>query len=207
MASYYVYDASFFSRRAIVFVAIVGLHVGIAVMIASGLARKVIEVIAPPIETNLIEEVKQRDEPPPPPPPQFERPPIEVPPPEVTIDIPVESTSTAITDVTTRHVERPAPTPRAVIKAKGKFPNTDDYYPPASNRLGEEGAATVHYCVGADSKLTGSPVVMTSSKSPRLDEAAIRLVKAARFTAGSIDGAPNPNDCQNIIIRFQLKTK
>ena len=40
--------------------------------------------------TDLIEEVQQEDAPPPPPPPQMERPPVEVPPPEVSIDIPMD---------------------------------------------------------------------------------------------------------------------
>lgn len=202
----YVHDSSFFSRRAIVFFAIVGLHILIAWMLASGLARKVVEVIAPPIETKLLEEIEQQDEPPPPPPPEFERPPIEIPPPEVTIDIPVETT-TAITDVTTKPVPKAAPAPpapRAVVKMKARFPSTDDYYPAASIRLEEQGSVVVKTCVGPNGKLSETPTVVTSSNSARLDEAAVKLARAGRFTAGTIDGVAT-TDCISTRVRFELK--
>jgi protein TonB len=174
-------------------------------MLASGLARRVVEVIAPPIETNLLEELEQRDEPPPPPPPEFERPPIEIPPPEVSIDIPVEST-TAISDVTTKPQPKaaPAPAPRAVVKMKAKFPSTDDYYPAASIRLEEEGSVVVKTCVGPNGKLSETPSVVTSSNSARLDEAAVKLARAGRFTAGTIDGVAT-TDCISTRVRFELK--
>jgi protein TonB len=205
--SAYVHDTSFFSRRAIVFVAIVGLHVLLAWMLASGLAHKIVEVIAPPIETKLIEELEERNQPPPPPPPEFERPPIEVPPPEVSIDIPSEST-TAITDVTTRHVEKapPAPPPlRKVVRARAlKLPNSADYYPPASIRLEEQGSVGIKACVGPNGKLSEAPTVVTGSGSARLDEAAVRLAKAGRYAAGSIDGAPT-TDCYSFRIKFEFQ--
>ena len=107
----YATDTSFLSRRAIVFFSIVTFHVLIVWALASGLARQVVEIIAPPIETDIIEELEQREEPPPPPPPEMERPPVEVPPPEVAIDIPMEST-TAIQDVTDRPPPPRPPPPR-----------------------------------------------------------------------------------------------
>src|SRR5688572_28734002 len=143
----YAHDSSFFSRRAIVFFVIVGLHVLLAYLLASGLARKVVEVIAPPIQTDIIEEGQEREAPPPPPPREFERPKVEVPAPEVTIDLPMEAPRT-ITDITTNPVPKapPAPpAPRSMIKAKmGKnFPNSEEFYPSASKRLEEEGTAAV----------------------------------------------------------------
>ncbi len=202
----YAHDSSFFSRRAIVFFVIVGLHVFLAWMLASGLARRVVEVIAPPIQTDILDEIEKRDEPPPPPPPEFERPPVEIPPPDVSIDIPVEST-TAITDVTTKPQPKsaPPPAPRNAVKAKAlKFPSTEDYYPAASIRLEEQGNVTIKTCVAPTGKLADTPSVVTSSGSPRLDEAAIKLAKAGRFQAGSVDGAP-VTDCFNTRIRFELK--
>src|SRR5688572_24947349 len=173
----YAHDSSFFSRRAIVFVAIVGLHVLLAWAMAIGLARKVVEVIAPPIQTDIIEEIEQRDTPPPPPPPEFERPPVEVPPPEVAIDIPVDTqASTAITDVTDRPVPMappPPPPPRQVKKAgidSKRFPNSEDYYPAASKRLGEEGSPTLRVCVGPSGKRSEEPTVAESFGSARLSE-------------------------------------
>ena len=66
-----VHDTSFFSRRALVFAVIVGIHILLAYAFATGLAQSVVEIIAPPIKTEIIEEVKQQDTPPPPPPPEF----------------------------------------------------------------------------------------------------------------------------------------
>src|SRR5690348_979561 len=70
----YAQDSSFFTRRGIVVVLIIGLHILAAWALASGLARKLIEVLAPPSEVDILEEVKQEDEQPPPPPPEMERP-------------------------------------------------------------------------------------------------------------------------------------
>ena len=64
-----VHDSSFFTRRGIVAVAIIGLHILMAWALATGLAHKVIEVLAPPIEADIVEEAKD-DEPPPPPVPR-----------------------------------------------------------------------------------------------------------------------------------------
>jgi protein TonB len=206
----YAHDTNFFSRRAIVLLAIIGIHIFLGWAFASGLARKAIEVIAPPIQTDIIEEVQERDTPPPPPPPEFERPPVEVPPPEVSIDIPVDTqTSTAITDVTDRPVPMappPPPPPKAVKKptiGKG-FPSSEEYYPAASKRLGEEGSPTVKVCVGPNGKLTEEPSIAQSSGSARLDEGAVKLAKAGRYVAGSIDGQPS-TDCFNFRVKFELK--
>jgi protein TonB len=206
----YAHDTNFFSRRAIVLVGIVVFHVLLGWVFASGLARQAIQVIAPPIQTDIIEEIEVQDTPPPPPPPEFERPPVEVPPPEVTIDIPVDTqTSTAITDVTDRPVPMappPPPPPKAVKKPTlGKnFPASEDYYPAASKRLGEEGAPTVKVCVGPNGKLTEEPSIATTSGSARLDEGAIKLAKAGRYVAGSVDGQPS-TDCLNFRVKFELK--
>jgi len=51
----------------------IGLHVFIAWALATGLARRAIELVPPPLQTAVIDEVKQQDQPPPPPPPQMER--------------------------------------------------------------------------------------------------------------------------------------
>ena len=96
----YVHDTNFFTGRTVVLAVIIGLHLFIAWALATGLARKAIEVLAPPIQTDIVQEVEKKNEPPPPPPPEFQKPPVEVPPPDVTIDMPVETQqTTAITNV------------------------------------------------------------------------------------------------------------
>jgi periplasmic protein TonB len=203
-----VQDASFLSTRAIVLIVIIALHILLAYGLATGLARKAIELIAPPIQSDIIEEVQQHDLPPPPPPPEFERPPVEVPPPDINIDIPVEAApSTAITDVTDKHVAAPPPAhvSSKTNPATGKnFPNSADYYPAASMRLGEEGSAIVHACVGPGGKLSEEPTIAKSSGSSRLDEGAIKLSKAGRYVSGTEDGKP-VTACFNMSIKFQLK--
>lgn len=203
--SAYVHDTSFFSRRALILVCIFAFHGLIIFVMASGLGRRVIEVVAPPIKTDIIEEVQQREQPPPPPPPEFERPQVEIPPPEVHIDFPMETN--AITDVTTKAVPKPPPAPpapRAMTHASGKFGSSEDFYPPSSIRLEEQGSVTVKVCVAPNGKLAEPPRVERSSNSARLDDAALKLAKAGRFTPGTIDGTPT-TDCFSFRVKFELK--
>lgn len=206
----YVHDSQFMTRRGAVLAAIIALHVFIAWALATGLARRAIQVLAPPIQTTIVQEVKPKDLPPPPPPPKFERPPVEVPPPEVNINMPVETNTTAITNVTTHH-EAPPPRPAAPAKIIGggpgtNFPHTEDYYPPASKRLEEQGTAVVHVCVGANGRLTQDPTVEKSSGSARLDEGAIRLAKAGsgHYRPSTSDGKPIES-CFAFGIKFQMR--
>jgi periplasmic protein TonB len=203
-----VQDASFLSTRAIVLIVIIVLHVLLAYGLATGLARKAIELIAPPIQSDIIEEVQQHDLPPPPPPPEFERPPVEVPPPDINIDIPVEAApSTAIQDVSDKPQAKappPHPSTRTNPSTGKNFPNSADYYPAASMRLGEEGSAIVHACVGPAGKLSEEPTIAKTSGSARLDEGALKLAKAGHYNPGTEDGKP-VTACINFSIKFQLK--
>jgi periplasmic protein TonB len=206
----YVQDSTFFTRRGAVLAAIIGLHVFLIWALASGLARRAMELVAPPISADIVEEVKKQDLPPPPPPPELERPPVEVPPPDVNIEIPVETQSTAIVDVTDKPVVRPPP-PKASVAGtalgQGKgFPNPDDFYPSSAQRLGQTGLATVHICVGPDGKLSEEPHVEKSSGTASLDEAAIKFVKAAsgRFKPATEEGKPVTR-CAPLPVRFTLK--
>jgi len=193
---------------------IIALHVFIAWALATGLARRAIELVAPPIQTEVVEEVQKKDEPPPPPPPQMERPPVEIPPPDVAIEVPQETQTTAIVDVTDKPVPKaPPPQPAPVAKkvqvaprpGKG-FPSSEDYYPPASKRLGEEGSANIHVCVGPNGKLTEDPTLAQTSGSARLDDGALKLAKAAsgHYQAGTEDGQPSTM-CTVFKIKFELR--
>lgn len=200
------------TRRGAVLVAIIALHLFIFWALATGLAQRAIEQLAPPIQTDIVQEETKKVEPPPPPPPQFEKPPVEIPPPDVTIEMPVETTqSTAITNVTTKPQPAAPPPPKAAgvktAAGPGKgFPNSEDYYPPASMRLGEQGVVVVTACVDPNGKLAGDPKVEKSSGSTRLDEGALRLAKAAsgHYKPATEDGKP-VQGCSNFAIRFQLR--
>ena len=206
----YVHDTDFFTRRTAVLAAIIALHVFILWALATGLARKAIEVLAPPIQTDIVQEEKNKAEPPPPPPPEMKKEQVEIPPPDININMPEVGPST--TAITARVAEAPkaAPVAKAAVAATavglGKgFPNVDDYYPDASRRLGEEGLTVVAICVGPDGKLTEAPKVGTSSGHERLDQAAVKVasVGSGRFKPATEDGKPITK-CTQLPIRFKL---
>ena len=208
MAAYARHDSAFFSQRAIFLIAIVALHILLIWAFESGLATRIIHSVEAPLETNIVQDVKQRDLPPPPPPPKMEKPPVEVPPPDVVINVPVETTSTAITNTTTKHVDAaPPPPPRAVVRtAASPLVKLDpqNFYPPTSIRMNESGTTLIKFCWGTDGKLTSAPTVEKSSGSSRLDEAAIRLGSQERMKPGTVDGQPVAA-CQNLSVKFTLQ--
>ncbi len=212
MASYtQQFDSQFFSRRALFFVIACAVQVGLFVIFATGMATRVMNVVAPPIQTDIVQEVQKRDEPPPPPPPKMERPPVEVPPPDVAINVPVESSTTAITVVQKPKPQvyaPPAPVHRVVrgnaqIDIKGSG-DPDEYYPETSRRLEETGTALVYACVGTNGRVDGTPRIDKSSGSSRLDQAAIRYASHARFRPATEDGKPVPGGCTKFNVTFRL---
>ncbi len=203
-----VQDSNFFTRRGVVAAAIILLHVLAAWGFASGLATRAIQALAPPIEADIVEEVKKNDEPPPPPPPEMERPPVEVPPPEVAIDMPMETNTTAIQDVTDKAPPpAPPPPPRAVgTPAKMTRPaNPDDYYPPGSIRREEQGSPVVQACVGPKGQLLRDPVVTDTSGFPDLDGAAVKVARATKYAAGTDGGTALAESCIKFKVKFVLK--
>jgi protein TonB len=204
----YAQDSGFFTRRGIVVAIIIALHVFVLWALATGLANKVVEVLAPPIEAEIVDEVEAEDEPPPPPPPEMERPPVEVPPPEVSIDLPMETTSTAIQDVTDRPPPPAPPPPPRVAGTPAKMTrpvNPDDYYPPGSIRREEQGSPVVQACVGPNGRLLRDPVVTDTSGFPDLDAAAVKVAKATRYAAGTEAGSALPESCIKFKVKFVLK--
>ncbi len=207
----YVHDSTFFTRRTMVLFAIIALHVFIFWALATGLARKAIEVLAPPIQTEIVQEEVKQNQPPPPPPPQFEKPPVEVPPPDVTIDMPVEAPATNAITAVVQKPNQPAAAarpsgPSTPPRAGKGFPNSDDFYPDASRRLNEEGMAVVHACISATGKVSETPTLAKTSGSPRLDEAAVKLAQAGsgHYQPALQEGKP-VDACFDFGIRFKLR--
>jgi periplasmic protein TonB len=191
-------DSSFLTRRTLVFILIVLLHVGMVWALNSGLSQRVIQVVLGPIETRMIEEAPQVDEPPPPPPPKIETPPPFVPPPEVAIDIPMDAApATAITQTTAVRPVQQAPiapkapyVPKAAPKADPKRPPTKPEYPASSRRAGEAGTVVLDLYILPNGRV-GDARVQKSSGFPRLDEAAVREAKRSwRFVPGTEEGKP-----------------
>jgi TonB family protein len=110
--------------------------------------------------------------------------------------------------------EPPGPTvtapPREIVRVQGgagpAFPHPDDYYPDASRRLEEQGAAILKVCVDPAGRLTSDPTKTETSGSERLDAAAVRLAKAGsgHYRPTTEDGRPVAS-CYPIKIRFQLR--
>jgi periplasmic protein TonB len=192
-------DSSFLTRRGLVFVAIVALHAGMYGVLNSGLSQHLVDVVLGPIETRMIEEAPDTDEPPPPPPPKIETPPPFVPPPEVSIELPAETTqSTAIQTVTNVRPTAPPPpvaqptVPRTAPRSDTRRPLSQPEYPPSSRRAGEAGTVILEVYV-LETGRVGEARVKQSSGFPRLDEAAVREVKRSwRLVPGTENGKPVP---------------
>jgi protein TonB len=203
----YVHDTQFFTRRTAVLVAIVALHLFILWALATGLARKAIEVLAPPIQTDIVEEEKTKSEPPPPPPPEMQKQVVEVPPPDINIAMPEAGPATnAISAVVAQpHAPAPPPHPAAPgVPVKFKPLDTDGFYPDASRRLSEEGTATIHVCVGANGKISEAPTITATSGHDRLDQGAISYAKALRYSPQMDEGKP-VDGCINFRVKFSLR--
>ena len=205
--SAYVQDTNYFTRRTAVFAAIVALHIGIIWALATGLATRAIQMVAPPIQTQIVQQTKQQLKPPPPPPPQLKQQQVQVPPPVIQINVPQESQTHAITIVKRVVRAAPAPAPAHItpLSVRGALPPTDEYYPDASRRLGEQGTTMIHLCIGAGGRLVGQPSIVRSSGSARLDQAAIRYANATsgHFNPETNNGRP-VTVCTQLPIKFQL---
>jgi protein TonB len=205
-----VNDASFITRRGIVAAAIIGLHLLMFWALASGLAQRVVSVLAPPLEADIVEEVKDDEPPPPPPPPEMERPPVEVPPPEVAIDLPMETTTTAIQDVTDKPPPPAPPPPPRVAGSAAKMKSAadpDQFYPPGAKRREEQGSPVVQACVGANGRLIREPVVTETSGFPELDGAAVKVAKANRYSPATEGGTALPESCVKFKVKFVIKAE
>lgn len=81
----------------------------------------------------------------------------------------------------------------------------DDFYPSASISMGEEGVSVVRVCVGPTGRIEGRPTIRNSSRSRRLDDAAIRwATEALQFTPATRNGAA-VSDCKDFRVVFNLR--
>lgn len=147
-------------------------HIALVWALMNGLARQVVQAIAAPIETRIIEERK----PPPPPkrvelPPQIKftpPPPAFVPPPEVQVQAPMPQAAITVTTAAPPAAPPPVAVPRAEpapeparlpVSASVACSNYttvmgDAAFPREASRLGlEEGSALVQFTLGASGEL------------------------------------------------------
>lgn len=205
------------SKRSLIIGIVIAMHVAGYYVIESGLSRAIIELVAPPVETKIIEEdVPQEELPPPPPPPDIVEPPPFIPPPDIPIQIQTQST-TAIQAVTTERppvVAPPAPKPAPVAEVpvtkagfdpKRPIRSNEDYYPSASIRAGEEGVTTVDIYVDPNGRVTDARI-KTSSGFERLDEATLKYVKTWRMKPATRGGVPE-GDWVTVPVRWKLERR
>jgi periplasmic protein TonB len=197
------------SQRAVMFGAIVALHVVLVYLFASGLAVKTVKLVFEPTDVRFLEEVPQAAKPPPPPPTELVPTRVDVgPPPEIVLNLPSDP-GTAITPPET--IGEPPPrvidTPRVEpIRLVGKnvLPNTEDYYPPSAIRENVQGAASISVCVDERGKRTGDPTLINSSGDARLDKAALAVGRDGRY-ARSARGETFVPNCYGFKIIFTTK--
>jgi TonB family protein len=89
------------------------------------------------------------------------------------------------------------PLPRFAVE-----PLVEDYYPPVSRTLGEQGTATIRVCFDNRGKAIESTIV-ESSGYRRLDQAAVQMGKAYRAMSQIANGQPQ-SDCELIPVEFIL---
>ena len=188
------------SKRGLILGIIIAFHAVGLWVVESGLSRTIIEMVAPPVETKIIEDVKPPDEtPPPPPPPDIVNPPPFIPPPEVTVQVQVQNNAIqAVTNekppaVVPPIMTPPAPQAPAIPSTKPRIDgkkarSPDEYYPDASNRDNETGSVVVKCYVRIDGRCTDA-AVSQSSGFERLDQAALKYAnQGVRMVPGTNNG-------------------
>ena len=185
-------------KRTLAFILVVAIHAMFFWVLNSGLGKAIVEFVAPPVVTEIVDEKPEEEEPPPPPPPDYAPPPPFVPPPDFQIAAPVTTGPTTAITTTTVRPQAPAPpkpAPSASVKTppstQGKGARiTQPEYPPASRRAGEEGTVNLQVYV-LETGRAGEIKVAKSSGFPKLDEAAVKEVQRNwRFVPGKEDGKP-----------------
>jgi len=208
MSAYYPQQSQgLFSKRAIVFIAIIAFHALIIYAFATGLANNGARIINTILQTNIIQTQKVQELPPPPPHVDLKvQPPVQVVAPEVTITIPVAPPPIHIAPVVKPTPPAPIrvpPAPIINVSTRGiNEPDTNDYYPDASRRNNEEGHGVVHICVDTRGRVSEAKIA-ASTGHPMLDEAAVKLAKAYRFRPATQGGKPI-TQCTGLPVRFTL---
>ena len=180
---------------------VVLLHVALVYVIMTGLARKVVDVIKKPLETQIIEEVKPPPPPPPPvqlpPPPKFVAPPPPyIPPPEVQVNVPPPPTPIAVATTVVPvgppppiaavapPPAPPAPAPAAPTSARTACVNyvaaiQANGFPGEASRKGiDHGSALIRFTVTASGEI--KDITAVNSSNSIFARAAIESVKTLK---------------------------
>jgi len=183
-------------RRFTSLIVTVALHIALVYAMIHGLARKIVEVVRPPLETKIIEEVKrppQEQPPPPPPPPKLATPPPPfIPPPEVQVQVPVQPPP-AITAVVSTPPPVPIPPPAApapaIIGTPARANCEKPPYPMASRRASETGTVRFSVLINSDGRILESKMERSSGHR-RLDDIAKEGLRDCKPKPAIVDGKP-----------------
>lgn len=166
-------------------------HVLLGWALASGLARKVVEVVKGPLETKIIEEVKKPpppDTPPPPPPKMVQVMPTFVPPPEVQIQSPIQqapvisNTSPVAPPVYAPPAPPAPPVAAAAAPSVGvACPNSREVraeikYPAQARKDGIEGDVLIEFTVTTSGEI--KDIEVKSSSNRVFNSASINATRA-----------------------------
>jgi TonB family protein len=209
-AAYAPRGPGFLSPRTAALILIACLHLALIYFVAIGLGNRTVAALPQSIVATFQDEPRTRQPPPAPPSVPLAHVPIEAVEPVVNLGPPRDAgpIQGAPVDVSKEAATAPPPKIDRIVGGPGKgFPATADYYPDASRRLGEQGAAAVQVCVDPRGQLTSAPTITQSSGSARLDGSALTLARA-----GSGHYRPTTEDgravsaCFPFRIRFELAT-
>ena len=207
---------------AIIIVAL--LHAALGYAFVTGLAYTFVKNVSEDLKTFDVEEPPPPEEEPPPPeqPKQVQPPPVVSPPPLVRTNIqtpPMQTVRTAppapITYTappappTPPAPPPPPPPPRTVEPARARanlasYVSNDDY-PSAALRNGEEGTTGFRLTIGADGRVTNCAIT-SSSGSSSLDSTTCRLMRSrARFTPARDSNGNATTDTHSARITWRIQ--
>jgi protein TonB len=193
------------AKHIVGFTVVALLHVALVYAIMTGLARRVVDVIKKPLETQIIEEIKPPPPPPPvqlPPPPKFIAPPPPyIPPPEVQVNVPpppnaIQTTTSVvptdpnppIASVAPAPAPPAAPAPPSIRAACTNYAKAmgDSAYPRDAIREGlDRGEAVIRFTVSANGEIKDIAAVSSSNRA--FARAAITVVHDFKCNAQGRD--------------------
>jgi TonB family protein len=207
--AYAPHAPQFLSRRTVALLLIACLHLTLVYLLAIGMEHKTVNVPPPPIMSNFENEPMTRQPPPPPAAPTFAPAKFDPVEPQISIENPADGS--AISGPAPERPHDPGTAAPAEIDrvpgGPGKgFPNTADYYPDSSRRLGEKGVAAVQVCVDAGGRLTSDPSILHSSGNSRLDSGALTLARAGSgHYRPTLENGRAVSSCFPFRIRFEFR--
>jgi TonB family protein len=203
---------SFISLKSSTFFLVLSLHIVLIYGFMTALSHAHKSAVPDPLQNRDLPRSQADPVPPPLPGPTLKTWTIDVPIPVVNVPpepIPGDAVTGNVVEKPAEPTSPPAATHVVKRGAGGPgagFPESADFYPSQSIRLGEQGVSTVQVCVDAKGRLTSDPTTAKSSGSTRLDDGALKLARAGsgHYRASTEDGQP-VSSCYPLGVRFQLK--